>query len=427
MIPLPEATRRRFLQLSAAGVGTAAASGWMGVLADRAAAATPTGKPKHKSCILLWMDGGPSHKDTFDLKPDSKGAGEFKPIKTSAPGVEISEHLAKLAAHMHEGVVVRGMNTPEGAHPRAKYHLHTGYREGQGGLVYPSLGALVAKEIGSAAASMPNFVSIGNRSYGSGFIGPKYQPLIVQDPARGVEDLKAIVSDKQFQNRTGLLEQMESAFYHDYQSGLVTDHKTTYERAVKLMKSAEAKAFDISAEPSAARAAYGSGKFGDSVLMARRLVEVGVPFVECTLGGWDTHQDNFARVKTLSGQVDSAVSALLADLKDRGLLDTTLVVWMGEFGRTPNINQKGAKPGRDHYPKAWSLAMFGGGIKGGQVIGKTDKDGATVVDRPVKTGDFLATVCEVLGVDHTKENEAVSGRPIRVVDKGTKPFTKEIV
>lgn len=426
MIPLPDATRRKFLQLSAAGVGTAAASGWMGVLADRASAATPSGK-KHKSCILLWMDGGPSHKDTFDLKPDSKGAGEFKPVKTSASGVEISEHLPLLAKHMHEGVVVRGMSTPEGAHPRAKYNLHTGYREGQGGLVYPSLGAIVAKELGSSSASMPNFVSIGNRSYGSGFIGPKYQPLVVQDPARGVEDLKAVVSDRQFAARNDLLADMEKAFYHDYQSGLVTDHKTTYERAVRLMKSAEAKAFDIAAEPSASKSRYGSGKFGEAVLMARRLVEVGVPFVECTLGGWDTHQDNFTRVKSLSGQVDAAMSALLDDLKQRGLLDSTLVIWMGEFGRTPNINNRGAKPGRDHYPRAWSLAMFGGGLKGGQVIGKTDKEGATVAERPVKTGDFLATVCEVLGIDHTKDNEAANGRPVKIVDKGNKPFTKDVL
>lgn len=418
--------RRRFMQLSAAGVATTAMSGWMRVLADNAKAATPTGK-KHKSCVLLWMDGGPSHKDTFDLKPDSKGAGEFKPIRTTADGIEISEHLPKIAGLMNHGVLVRGMSTPEGAHPRAKYNLHTGYREGQGGLNYPSLGALVAKEIGSADAAVPNFVSIGNRSYGSGFIGPKYQPLIVQDPTKGVEDLKAAVSEQKFDARAGLLEQMEKAFYHEYQTGAAVDHQTTVERAVKLMRSKEAKAFDLSAEPAKGKEAYGSGKFAEGVLMARRLIEIGVPFVEVNLGGWDTHQDNFTKVKNLSGQVDAAMTALITDLKDRGLLESTLVIWMGEFGRTPNINTRGDKPGRDHYPKAWSLAMFGGGIKGGRVIGKTDKEGATVVERPVGTTDFLATVCDVLGVDHTKENEAASGRPIRIVDKGSKPFTSEIV
>jgi uncharacterized protein (DUF1501 family) len=273
---------------------------------------------------------------------------------------------------------------------------------------------------------VPNFVSIGNRSYGSGFLGPKHQPLIVTTPSRGVEDLKAAVTDRQFANRLGLLDQMEKAFYHEYRAGVATDHKTTYERAVGLMRSKEAKAFDLSLEPAAAREKYGSGRFAEGALMARRLVEVGVPFVEVTLGGWDTHQDNFARVKTLSEQVDAATSALLDDLKDRGLLDSTLVVWMGEFGRTPHINARGAKPGRDHYPRAWSLAMYGGGLKGGQVIGKTDKEGATVEDQKVGTQDFLGTVCEVLGIDHTKENETAGGRPIRLVDK-PKPFTKLIV
>ena len=429
-------SRRDALKLAAAGVTGVSLSGWFNVLARGAAAQGN----KAKSCILLWMDGGPSHKDTFDLKPDSKGAGEFKPIKTSAPGVEISEHLPKLAKLMHHGVIVRGMSTPEGAHPRAKYNLHTGYREGQGGIVYPSLGSIVSAELGRSDAALPNFVSVGNRSFGSGFLGPRHQPLIVTDPARGVEDLRAAVSDSQFDRRMGLLDQMEKAFYHDYQAAPSTDHKTTYERALRLMRSKEAKAFDLSLEPAAVRERYtgGSaatarpaqraqaGRFGDGVLMARRLVEVGVPFVEVTLGGWDTHQDNFDRVKGLSGQVDAALSTLLTDLADRGLLDTTLVVWMGEFGRTPHINNRGAKPGRDHYPRAWSLAMFGGGIKGGRTVGRTDKEGAAVEEHKVGTQDFLGTVCEVLGIDHSKKNETANGRPIQIVDKA-KPFTKLIV
>jgi hypothetical protein len=385
------------------------------------------------------MSGGPSHKDTFDLKPQSKGAGEFKPIKTSAPGVEISEHLPKIAAQMHHGVVVRGMSTPEGAHPRARYNLHTGYREGQGGIVYPSIGSIVASEVGTPEATVPAFVAIGDRSFGSGFIGPKYQPLVVSDPTRGVEDLKALVSDTQFEKRVGLLEEMEKAFHGEYRAAAITDHKTTYERAVRLMHSKEAKAFDLSLEPHSARSRYvgattgalpkggagmrgGAARFGDGVLMARRLVEVGVPFVEVTLGGWDTHQDNFDRVKGLSGQIDGPIAALLEDLKQRGLLDTTLVVWMGEFGRTPNINARGAKPGRDHYPRAWSLAMWGGGIKGGRVIGKTDTEGAAVVEHKVGTPDFLATVCELMGIDHAKKNETPAGRPVQIVDK-PKPFT----
>ena len=424
---LLETSRRKFLQLSALGVGGASMSGWMGTMANRVAAAAKTDGKKHKSCILLWMDGGPSHKETFDLKPDSSSPGEFKPIKTSAAGVEICEHMPKLATHMHEGVVVRSMNTPEGAHARAKYHLHTGYREGQGGLVYPSIGAITGYELGSEESAMPNFVSIGGRSFGAGFLGPKAQPLIVQDATKGVEDLKSLVSDKQFANRNGLLEQMEKSFYSDYKADQAIDHKTTLDRAVKLMQSKEAKAFDLSNEPSASKSKYGSDKFGEGVLMARRLVEVGVPFVEVTLGGWDMHQEIFDKAKSNLAKVDAAMSALLSDLKERGLLDSTLVIWMGEFGRTPKMNTRGAKPGRDHYPKAWSLAMFGGGLKGGQVYGSTDKEGATVTDKPVKTGDFLATVYEVLGVDHKKDNDAPGGRPIKIVDKGNVPFTKAIM
>jgi hypothetical protein len=425
---LTEATRRKFLQLSAAGVGAASMSGWLEVLAGRATAAAAQGKPagKAKSCILMWMDGGPSHKDTFDLKPASKGAGEFKPIKTAAPGVEISEHLPNIAKVMNHGVVVRGMSTPEGAHPRAKYNLHTGYREGQGGIVYPSIGSIVASEVGKPEASVPAFISIGNRGFGSGFLGPKYQPLLVQDPARGVEDLKSLVGGPQFDRRMGLLQEMEKAFHGEYRAPTITDHKTTYERAVKLMHSKEAKAFDLALEPSASRSKYGSGRFADGVVMARRLVEVGVPFVEVTLGGWDTHQDNWTRVKSNSQQIDSAIAALIEDLKARGLLDSTLVIWMGEFGRTPHINSRGAKPGRDHYPRAWSLAMWGGGIKGGQVIGKTDAEGAAVVDQKVGTPDFLATVCEMMGIDHTKKNDTPAGRPVQIVEK-PKPITGLLV
>ena len=414
-------SRREFFKLSAAGVATTSLSGWMNVLASRAAEAT-AGARKHKSCILLWMDGGPTHKDTFDLKPGTKDGGEFKPIQTAVPGIEISEHFPKLAPLMNHGAILRGMSTGEGAHGRAKYYLHTGYKEGQGGLVYPSIGSIVSKELGQPDFPMPNFVSIGNRTYGSGFLGAAHQPLVVTDANRGVENLKPFIDGGQFDKRVGLLEEMESAFFKEYKAGAGDAHQTTYARAVTLMRSKQAKAFDLSQEPEAARSAYGSGRFAEGCLLARRLVEVGVPFVEVSLGGWDTHQDNFNRVKNLSAQVDPAMSALIKDLKERGLLDTTLVIWMGEFGRTPRINARGAQPGRDHYPRAWSSVMFGGGIKGGQVVGKTDAEGATVVERPISALDFMATVCKVLGIDYNKQNQTQIGRPVRVVDRGAKPI-----
>jgi hypothetical protein len=414
-------SRRDLLKFSAAGIGVSL-SGWLSVLAGRAAAVGG----KHKSCILLWMDGGPSHLDTFDMKPEAKAEirGEFQPIATSVPGLQVSEHLPNVARIMQHAAVLRTMTTGEGAHGRARYYMHTGYKEGSGGVVHPSLGSIVSAELGSQEAPLPNFVAVNGRSFGAGFLGAKHQPLIVNDPARGVENLKPLTDAPHFDGRLGLLEEMEQAFYRDYKAGVGVDHKTTYERAVTLMKSREVKAFDLSLEPPRALAAYGSGRFGQGCLLARRLVETGVPFVEVNLGGWDTHQDNFDRVKNLCGQVDPAMAALVRDLKERGLLDSTLVVWMGEFGRTPKINTRGNKPGRDHYPRAWTSVLLGGGIKGGQAVGKTDKDGASVVERPITALDFLATVCKILGIDPEKQNPTPIGRPIRIVDKGHKVITE---
>ena len=409
--------RREALTLAAAGASFSL-SGWLGALAQ-GAAALPTGK-KPKSCILLWMDGGPSHKDTFDLKPGTADSGPYQEIPTSVPGIKVSEHFPKFAKLMQHAAILRSMSTKEGAHGRAKYNMHTGYREGQGGVAYPSIGSIASKELGRPDFALPSFVSVGNRSYGSGFLGTRYQPLVVNDAKRGVENLKPLVPSSSFEGRVDLLDDLEKAFYRDYSAAAGTAHHTTYTRAVTLMRSKEAKAFDIASESLATRKAYGENRFGEGCLLARRLIETGVPFVEVSLGGWDTHQNNFARVKSLSSQVDPAMSQLILDLKERGRLDDTLVVWMGDFGRTPKINKRGAQPGRDHYPRAWTSVMAGGGIKGGQVVGKTDKEGATVQDSPINAKDFLATVCTILGIDYRKQNTTNSNRPIRIVDKGEK-------
>jgi uncharacterized protein (DUF1501 family) len=408
--------RREVMKLSAAGVLGFSASNWLSILAARASET----RQQTKNCILLWMAGGPSHKDTFDLRPGTANGGPFREIETAAPGVRISEHFPQFARLTNHAAIIRSMSTSEGAHARASYNMHTGYREGQGGIVYPSLGAIAAKELGSETAAMPNFVSIGQRSYGSGFLGARHQPLIVNDPARGVENLRTGVDSAQFNSRVGLLDELEQGFHSTHNAQTAEAHRTTIARAVTLMRDSGTQAFDISREPAAARSAYGSSKFGEGCLMARRLVEAGVKFVEVTLGGWDTHQNNFERVRQLSGQVDPAMSALIRDLRDRRMLDNTLVIWMGEFGRTPRINARGAQPGRDHYPAAWSSVMMGGGIKGGQVIGKTDAEGATVVERKTSALDFLATVCQGLGVNYNKQNRTPIGRPIRIVDKGAK-------
>ena len=394
-------------------------SGWLDVLAARAAETNA----KPKSCILLWMEGGASHKDTFDLKPGTKNGGEFKPIATSVPGIEISEHLPKLAARMHHAAVLRGMSTSQGAHGPARYYMHTGYREGVGGLVHPSLGAIASAELGETARTLPNFVSVGGKfGYGAGFLGVRHQPLIVEDPARGVANLSPRVDPSRFGQRLGLLEAMESGLSRTARSQPGQDHFATYRRTIALLRAKEAQAFNLDRESAATRAAYGDTDFGRGCLLARRLVEVGVPFVEVFSRGWDTHQDNFKRVKNLSTTIDAPMAALIGDLRATGQLDSTLVIWMGEFGRTPQITSKAGTPGRNHYPRAWSSVLFGGGVPGGRVVGKTDKEGAEVVERPISGLDFLATVCTILGIDYTKENATPIGRPIRIVEKGAKPI-----
>jgi hypothetical protein len=393
------------------------------------------------------MNGGPSQMDTFDLKPGTPNGGPFKEIQTSAPGLKISEHLPKLAKHGHEMAVVRSMSTKEGDHTRATYLMRTGNLP-QGAIEYPTFGSLISKELGDERSELPNFVSIApvrflsQAAYGPGFLGPQYSPLIVGDAnnivsavAGGDPDTTLRVADleppadvgrPQADSRVDLLREMEGEFLARHPGPITASHQAAYDRAVRLMRSAAARAFTLSDEPSKVRDAYGRSLFGQGCLLARRLVERGVPFVEVTLSGiggnnlgWDTHQNNFDGVKALSGILDPAWSALLDDLKARGLLETTTVVWMGEFGRTPKIN---GNTGRDHFPNAWTTVLCGGGIKGGQAYGRTSKDGMTVEEHAVTTTDLLATVCTGLGIDPSKQNLSNVGRPIRIVDKAAKPI-----
>jgi hypothetical protein len=420
-------SRRHFLRTAAA----ASLSGWLGVLAARAAGSA---RPA-KQCILLWMNGGPSQIDTFDLKPGSRNASEFRPIATSADGIQVGEHLPKLARQMHRAVVIRSMKTPEGDHARAQYHLHTGYREGVGGVAYPSLGSIASAELGRGDFPLPSFVSINSRTaFGPGYLGPRHQPLVVAEPDRGVENLHSPAAPAQFQTQTRLLDELEQGFYQRFPTPPAEAHRTTYQRAIRLMQAPEAAAFDLTREPAAVRDAYGIGAtaapvrggrtagtsgFAAGCLMARRLVEVGVPFVEVVLDGWDTHADNFPRTRALCEQLDTPAAALIADLHDRGLLASTLVVWMGEFGRTPTIT---GRAGRNHYPQAWTTVLFGGGLEGGRVVGRTDAAGVRVEDRPVSAADFLATVCRILGIDYTKRNLTPGGRPVGLVDSEATPL-----
>ncbi len=406
-------SRRDWLKLAAIGAFGVPTSGWLSTLAARAAEQPAA---RHKHCILLFMTGGASHIDTFDPKPEN-GTSAFKPIPTAVPGVRVCETLPRVAKVMDHCALLRGMSTSEGSHGRARYYMHTGFRQGVGGVIHPSLGAIASYHLGRPDDPLPNYVCVGGNAYGAGYAGPQHAPVEVGDPTKGVENLKAADGLAGFDRRAGLLEQMERGFLDRAPDPAVEAHAKTYQRAAALMHSAKAKAFDLGQESSATRDRYGRNKFGESCLLARRLVEHGVAFVEVPMGGWDTHRDNTGRIKNLCGELDPALAALITDLKERGRLDDTLVVWMGDFGRTPHVGKQG---GRDHYPKAWTTLLAGGGIKTGQAVGRTDKAGGTVEEGRVTAIDFMATVCTALGIDYTKEFTTPSGRPMRTVDKNEK-------
>ncbi|MBL8798299.1 MAG: DUF1501 domain-containing protein [Planctomycetia bacterium] len=416
--------RRDFLHLSALGVAGWSVSGWLGALAAAA------DDRRRRSCILLWMAGGPAQTDTFDLKPGHKNGGPFRPISTSVPGIQISEHLPQLARQANRLAILRSMSTREGDHGRATYHLRTGYVQ-QPPIDFPPLGALMAKELGEPDADLPNFVSIAPgrgvnpAAYGAGFLGPRFAPLAVgSDGESGAGERSLKVQDlalptgvrpAQAEGRVQLLAGLDQDFVAKHPDAGPRSHQAAWQGAVRLMKPSAARAFNLDDESSRLRDRYGRNLFGQGCLLARRLVERGVPFVEVALGGWDTHIRNFDAVQRLSNTLDPAFATLLSDLDDRGLLDSTLVVWMGEFGRTPQIN---GQVGRDHFPTAWSTVLAGGGIRGGQVVGKTSADGTTVEERRVPVPDFMATICRALGVDPAKQNLSNVGRPIRLADAG---------
>jgi hypothetical protein len=442
-------SRRDVFRLAAACGAGASLSGWLGRLATAASAAME----RRGACILLWMNGGPSQIDTFDPKPGHANGGQFKAINTSVAGIQISEHLPKLAERMQHLAIVRSMSSKEADHGRATYLLRTGRVPG-GPIQYPSLGAAVAKELGREEAELPGFVSIAPfrmfnpGAVGAGFLGARYAPLIIgedagyapvaqgqtpnYDKALKVQDLESAsgIAGTRASARGQLLAEMEQDFVGDRAAIASLGHRTAYTRAVTLMNSSAGRAFDLAEEPDSLRDAYGRSLFGQGCLLARRLVERGVPFVEVTLNGvpgtpglgWDTHVNNFESVRKLSNVLDPAWATLMDDLKARGLLETTLIVWMGEFGRTPRLDPGRNGGGRDHWATAWSTVLAGGGIKGGQVYGDTGVDGMTLKSRPVGVPDLLATICQALGVDPRKQNNSNVGRPIRLVEPSGQPI-----
>jgi uncharacterized protein (DUF1501 family) len=413
-----EVSRRSLMKVGMGGLLSVLFAQWLDPRAAHALSPGIGGRGvAPKSCILLWMNGGPSHIDTWDPKPNTSTGGKFAAIKTRQPGLEISEHLPGIADMADRLTVVRGMTSKEGNHQRAQYLMHTGYAPNPT-ITHPSLGAWVNEELGAQDAEIPNFVSISGPSIGAGFLGVQYGPFVVQNPAQPPQNIAygIGVNDYRFQKRQGALDMLEQQFAAETGDIKVKGRRAVYAKAIRMMHSPKLKAFDLSDEPEAVKAAYGDTNFGRGCLMARRLVETGVRFVEVVLDGWDTHQDNFGRTSKLMGTFDPAMATLIKELEDRKMLDSTLVLWMGEFGRTPKIN---GNDGRDHYPGAWSAVMAGGGARKGHVHGQTDGDGAKVVDKAVTVPDYFATVATLLGMDPNKSLLTPVGRPIAVTEKGT--------
>jgi hypothetical protein len=373
----------------------------------------------HKSCILLWMGGGPSQSETWSLKPDSeKNGGQFKPIATSASGVQICEHLPTVARQMKHLSIVRSLNSKEGNHERGRYMMHTGYAPNPT-VVHPSFGSICAYEIGSRVGiDLPPFISINSSGLGAGFLGMAYAPFTLEDPTRPIKDLQPPqgIDAARMRRRLTMLGMVEDGFAAQNRGTASVDHKAVYAKTLRLMNSRQARALSLDDVPPRIRERYGNHSFGQGCLMARRLVEQGVTFVEVTLGGWDNHTDIF---EALSGrllpQLDQGMGALVEDLAQSGLLDSTLVVWMGEFGRTPRVNQGG---GRDHWPRSWSVVLGGAGLKGGQVVGETDPDGVEIADRELGVMDLVATMTRAMNIDLDTEYTTPRGRPMKLVDGG---------
>ena len=407
--------RRDLLTLSAAGALAGASLPWVNALADSAAVRRTRGK----SCIILWTDGGMSQNHTFDPLPAP--LGEFRATPTSVPGIHICEQFPRIAQCMEDIILFRTMKTPVGSnHFEAKYTMHTGFM-GVAGVQHPSIGSIASAELTPAGSSMPGFVTIdagydirtdGGAVYrpSGGYLGPQYDPVWVMDPLKGLDNLRPLRDAET--RRVELLESGERAFAEQYPTVQVAAHRSVTERAIRMMQSSGSRAFSLDLEPEPIRTLYGPHRFAQSCLLARRLVESGVSLVEVIHRGWDDHQDAATNMAVRAPWFDQSVAALITDLKQRGMLDDTLVVLMGEFGRDVGN-------GLNHHADGWSTLWAGGGLKTGQVVGVTEK--GKIKDRPIRLGDYMMTLCTALGIETHQEFIAPGNRPVPVIDMSSKP------
>src|SRR4051812_34185427 len=424
-------TRRDCLRL---GLGAIFGGGLIDALRLRGMASGPDPRSRATSCILIWMDGGPSHYETFDPKPDAPAEirGKFATIATNVPGIAFSQHMTRLATVADKLAIVRSIRHDQGNHGAGNHYMMTGAPPripvGCGAFVsfHPSLGSVTASERG-AAHGLPPYFSIPSmsRSGGPNFLGAKYAPFIVPDNPNNtgfrVRDVTPPreLNDDRFEFRKSLRARVDRfRRVSDKAAGdPVMALDEYYEQGYNLMSSPGAqKAFDIGREDPRLRDAYGRNTFGQRLLLARRLVEAGVPFVTINHGGWDDHEQIFDKISGRPAPFDTPVATLIEDLDQRGLLETTLVIALGEFGRTPKINDRG---GRDHWSNAMSVLFAGCGTPGGQVVGATDARGYTAMERILSPENFAATVYTKLGIDPNKIYYTPQGRPTHLVSDPT--------
>jgi len=413
-------SRRGFLKTCAAGA-TALSLGWRDVVIAGAERMRKQGK----SMILLWMDGGPSQFETFNPKIGSANQGPAKAINTNLPGVQIAELMPKTAGVMDKIALIRSMKSQEAEHDRAIARVRTGYALNPA-IRYPTFGSHVARARDDAEFDLPAFVRIGKpriatRDVDSGVLGPKFASFNIDEAGILPPNVQATVSPDVLKRRLALTDKLDAEFASSGGKAEVAEKKQVYDRAARFVLSPQVGAFDLSKESDRLRDRYGRTSFGQGCLLARRLIESGVSFVEVIStgarndAGWDTHGNGFRDQPNLCAEVDLPYSTLLLDMQSRGLLDNTLVVWMGEFGRTPKLKTDG---GRDHYATGWITCLSGGGVKMGQVIGATDKDGVQVTERPVSVEDLFVTFCHVLGLNPKEEYTTPDERPIKLVEGG---------
>lgn len=413
------ASRRQFL-------GASAASGLTAFSAGSGALANEVGN-RGKRVILLWLAGGASQFETFDPKPGAVTGGPFRSIQTSTSGVRISELMPRMAARLKDTCIIRSLNTRNADHGGGAELMMRGRRD-EASVRYPDMGAVLARELGDAASKVPDYVSFylqtegqGFSGTGPGFLGARFGPMQLHKNTTP-ENLTRLdtISGSDFADRMALRDSWNRAFEKGRVSSALGSHQQAFARVGGLMESQ--KLFDISAEPAKVREAYGPTQFGEQVLIARRLVEAGVPFVRVGRAWWDSHGQNFETHQELVPELDHVMATLLDDLAQRGMLKDTLVVTLSEFGRTPGIN---SSLGRDHFASAWSCSLSGCGVVGGSVYGKTDERGDKVADGEIGAARLFATIYKALGINPQK-NYHLGSRPVPLTDPGTEPV-KEVL